>query len=114
MDSVNNDPDNNQSISNDKSDDYRCGLCDETFSEEASLGNHILTIHKPKNGTSKSSTEENPVPHICDLCEKSYIRKHCLEKHKERIHRNERFDKCNTCGKIFSNIDNLNKTENPV
>ena len=44
MDIVDNILENNEIISNEKCNDYRCGLCDKTFSEEASLGNHILTI----------------------------------------------------------------------
>ena len=42
MDIVDNILENNEIISNEKCNDYRCGLCDKTFSEEASLGNHIL------------------------------------------------------------------------
>ena len=60
MDIVDNILENNEIISNEKCNDYRCGLCDKTFSEEASLGNHILTIHKTKNGTLKSKTGEPP------------------------------------------------------
>ena len=45
MDSVDNNSDNNHIISDDKSNNYRCGLCDETFTEEASLGNHRLLSH---------------------------------------------------------------------
>ena len=86
MDIVDNILENNQIISNEKSNDYRCGLCDKIFSEEASLRNHIVTIHKQKRGTSKSPSEENPKSHFCDLCDKSYKMKRSLERHLECFH----------------------------
>ena len=89
-----------------KSHDYACDLCDETFTTKADLQEHEDKDHPvcSKCGGQFSSPEEfrkheeNPHAYECDKCAMAFTTKAGLDAHKRGKHP---VYKCEECGKEF-------------
>jgi uncharacterized Zn-finger protein len=45
-------------------------------------------------------------PHTCDVCAKSFVQAHHLNRHK-LVHTGERPHKCDVCDKSFAQVQNM-------
>ena len=118
------------SPSNKMNKNFKCEICEATFSYDRSKNHHIKTIHSEgKTLKSKSfkceicvdtfSSNCSKNRHIktfhgkgktykCNACNKIFGRKDSLRLHDENNHQ-ERKQKCNFCGKDFARYESLNK-----
>ena len=79
---------------------YRCQICGFRYKTKLKLKKHSVEVHEGKKAP---LNEEN----TCSLCIGSFNDKEDLMKHYAAVH--ERPQKCDTCGKEFTVIGNLNK-----
>ena len=109
--------------------DYKCEHCDESFSKEGILKEHIYTAHKGLKCCKKTFAQAADLdrhnhnvhkPHKCEICEKEIIGKCHLKVHMENVHEGLMKYKCGNCGlkrhiasvheKIQLNCDQCSKT----
>ena len=62
----------------------KCDFCDESFSDEETLSQHILSIHKSIIEGKKK----------CDFCDKMYFSKYSLLAHVKTSHANAESYQC--------------------
>jgi KRAB domain-containing zinc finger protein len=79
---------------------HRCQICGFRYKNKLELKKHIIDVHEEKKAP---LNEEN----ACSLCIGRFNDKEDLLKHYAAVH--ERPQKCETCGKEFTGIGNLNK-----
>ncbi|XP_065660970.1 zinc finger and SCAN domain-containing protein 23 isoform X4 [Hydra vulgaris] len=95
---------------------YRCNLCNFTYSDQGGLDKHMKAKHAAKTAvckecgkaySSKSSLAQHvhhyhrhPMAHNCAVCGKKFNRKDFLLKHL-KTHTSERDLKCSHCDKLF-------------
>ena len=72
--------------------DYKCELCDKSFSQVDNLKRHIHKVHED---------------YKCDLCSNSFSSRQTLKRHINRVHEGSKDYKCDSCGKSFSKIYKL-------
>ncbi|XP_067642134.1 zinc finger protein 782-like [Eurosta solidaginis] len=77
-----------------KRDKYSCPQCNEFFSKNAELGDHVNQVH------ALGST-----PFLCDHCDKSYrnlrsLKEHVVQAHQDKIKLQDHFQ-CSECPKVF-------------
>lgn len=95
---------------------FRCNLCNMTFSDEDTLMRHMKAKHTAKTNICKDcgkaySTRGSLAQHVhhyhrhpnaysCKVCHKKFNRKDFLAKH-EKTHTNDREFKCKLCDKTY-------------
>jgi len=95
---------------------FRCNLCNMTFSDEDTLMRHMKSKHTAKTNICKDcgkaySTRGSLAQHVhhyhrhpnaysCSVCHKKFNRKDFLAKH-EKTHTNDREFKCKLCEKTY-------------
>jgi len=77
---------------------FRCNLCNVTFSDEEMLARHMKSKHTAKTN-------------ICKDCGKAYSTKGSLAQHVHHYHRHPNAYSCKVCGKTFNRKDFLVKHE---
>ena len=101
---------------------YRCSMCNFTYSEQSGLDKHIKAKHSAKTNFCKEcgkaySTKgslaqhvhhyhRHPMAYNCEVCEKKFNRKDFLIKH-IKTHTQERAFPCNHCDKQFKTSASL-------
>jgi len=101
---------------------FRCNLCNLTFSDEEMLARHMKSKHTAKTNVCKDcgkaySTKGSLAQHVhhyhrhpnaytCRVCDKKFNRKDFLIKH-SKVHSNEREFKCKQCEKTFKTSASL-------
>ncbi len=68
---------------------YSCEICNESFTQLASLRRHVNSVHNQEK-TFK-----------CSLCDDKFLRKDNLERHIKSVHQNLRPHICKECGDAF-------------
>ncbi|XP_059220625.1 zinc finger protein 492-like [Stomoxys calcitrans] len=80
---------------------FKCTYCDKSFSTRRCLQIHIQ-LHEDRK-------------HACDKCDKKYIKRYLLEKHKlTHMPKPEKKFSCNECGKLYVSQHALNYHEKAV
>ena len=73
----------------------RCNICDDEFSHENALKEHMKIVH--------------PCEIVCSLCTKEFKENYELENHLLKNHGETKAYKCNECDMKFVSIWRLNK-----
>ena len=108
---------------------FTCDRCDDIFSHEKELNDHMLKVHKPDDSNQFKcdeckfiSTKEEVVLnhkitkhsiHTCELCEFKCNEEHNLSIHIESVH-NVTKHPCNICKKVFTTLSNLKNHKKSV
>ena len=79
---------------------FECDFCDKCFSDEETLSNHVLSLHKSIIEGQKCPAEDKL---RCNLCEKLFPSKNTLDIHVEREHKTLKTFQCEICNKQFGN-----------
>ena len=83
--------------------DFKCSLCEATFSTQRSLNRHVKVVHE-KNLPFKCSEND---------CDKSFGEQHRLKNHVKEVHEGIRKTfLCNHCGKGLCSNQQLKRHEN--
>ncbi|CAH0387741.1 unnamed protein product [Bemisia tabaci] len=93
-----------------------CDICNKNFSRRSHLLRHLKRIHhvslptrmrrkrepQPGDENGNSLPSEDSTPQNCEICGRTFARRHLLERHREVMHPSEaaRYE-CVTCGQKF-------------
>ena len=80
---------------------YKCELCGKTFFNKPYLESHIQNFH--------DSNYETPKLNKCIFCEEKFSKRSQLKSHTLNVHNEERYLKCEFCGKAYGHPDYLKK-----
>ncbi|XP_058448437.1 zinc finger protein 569-like [Malaya genurostris] len=85
-----------------------CPFCNERFMWQTSMNKHAQQKHKPtKPLLQRPDDETEEKNHICQICNKSFIRRQHLDRHMSIHIPDEKKFKCTECNKAFNRKDNL-------
>ena len=126
---------NNDNIELTKNDEvheknFKCDLCEKSYSRSDHLKRHVQNIHQNENSnndfneidndwqdfdngsyyyeeSTKSFKKLNRYP--CNLCEKSFPKPRLLKRHVDSVHEGIKNFKCNFCEKAYSRSDHLKR-----
>jgi uncharacterized Zn-finger protein len=82
--------------------DFKCDICNQTFSQKGDLNTHVNSVHK-------KLTKYN-----CDLCDYSSYLGLMLERHSKAAHFGIKDSKCDKCDKAFSRKTDLVRHVNRI
>ena len=82
---------------------FKCGICDERFSQNGSLKRHMISRHESRKSL------DGKKPFKCFICKYSCYDKSDLKKHFDSVHEGKKAFKCEMCGKRFSQKGQMNR-----
>ena len=93
---------------------FSCHLCNNKYSLNFHLKQHIKNIHEEKSlvkniELNRPSAPEGPKATKCESCGKSFSRPFNLKTHIKAIHEGHKDYKCKDCGKLFVALHNLER-----
>ncbi|XP_053690975.1 zinc finger protein 595-like [Sabethes cyaneus] len=85
-----------------------CPLCNERFMWQTSMNKHAQQRHKPTKPLLQRLEEEGKEKtHVCQICNKSFLRRQHLDRHMGIHIPEEKKFECAECHKAFNRKDNL-------
>ena len=88
--------------------DFKCEICEETFSSRKRKTYHISNVHEEVKNRIKIM-QKGKVNHKCNSCGKSFTQSGSLNLHIKTVHEGQRSYKCDSCGKSFAKSGNLKR-----
>lgn len=99
--------------------------CGESFTQQKDFYRHLTSAHRTSSiqthekcrrksrskraDGSGSSQRDGNTQHICEICQTSFTKRGCLNKHIRTVHEKQVTFTCERCGMSFNRLDILNR-----